>query len=380
MTRPLDQVPLERLKTRTSIKWRYAAQDVLPLWVAEMDVDLAPAIAEALGTALAASDTGYPGSVPFVESFTAFAARRWGWDVPTGSTRAVAGVIQGYTDALLAAAGPSGTVVITSPVYPPFTTYLRQAGLTVVEAPLTTAMRLDAAAIDSALGQALASGAPGAAVLLCNPHNPGGTLHTREELESLAAVAAKHRATVVSDEIHAPLVYSPGVFVPYLTVDANGVALHAASKAWNLAALPAAIMVFGTEAVEIKRAIMSGAHHWPSHWGAIAGEAAYRAGGDWLDALVEDLDHRRHYLADLVKRQLPGVQMQLPEATYLAWLDMRSIDLGGDPATVLLDKAKVELNSGPTFGHGGEGHVRLNFATRTEVLDQAVERIASAIY
>ncbi len=380
LANPLTQVPYERLRARASIKWQHYAPDVLPMWVAEMDVDLADPIREALEKALRESDTGYPGSTPFVESFVDFAASRWSWPALDASfIRPVAGVIPGYTDALLLAAGPGGTVVVTSPVYPPFYTYLRGAGLTVVEARLTAEMRLDPSAIDDALGTAKKAGAPGIALLLCNPHNPGGTLHTRAELEQLAGVVARHGATVVADEIHAPIIYPDGEFIPYLTVDPTGMALHSASKAWNLAAFPAALLVFGAEAKVRRDSFKVGAHHWPTHFGAIAQTAAYRDGGPWLDALMTGLDANRKLLGDLLAEHLPTIGYRMPEATYLAWLDCSALGLGDDPASVFLARGRVGLNSGLTFGSGGAGHVRFNFATRPDLLEVGVRRMASAV-
>ncbi len=378
LANPLTQVPYERLRARTSIKWQRYAPDVLPMWVAEMDVDLADPIRAALEKAIRDSDTGYPGSTPFVESFVDFATSRWSWPALDASfIRPVAGVIPGYTDALLLAAGPGGTVVVTSPVYPPFYTYLREAGLTVVEARLTAEMRLDPETIDAALGSATMAGDPGVALLLCNPHNPGGTLHTRAELEQLASVVARHGATVVADEIHAPIIYPDGEFIPYLTVDPTGMALHSASKAWNLAAFPAALLVFGAQAKARRDSFKAGAHHWPTHFGAIAQTAAYRDGGPWLDTLMTGLDANRTLLGELLAEYLPTIGYRMPEATYLAWLDCSALGLGDDPASVFLERGRVGLNSGLTFGTGGAGHVRLNFATRPDLLEEGVRRMGS---
>jgi cystathionine beta-lyase len=377
---PLEQVPLERLQERTSIKWRRYDPDVLPLWVAEMDVNLAGPIADALEHAIRTGDTGYPGSTPFVEAFTEFASSRWEWPtLDPALVRPVAGVIPGYTDALLLAAGHGGHVVVTSPVYPPFYSYLREAGLTVVEAPLGDDMRIDPVTLESALAQARRDSAAGVAVLLCNPHNPGGTVHTRAELEQLSRIAHRHGATVVSDEIHAPLIYAPAEFTPYLAVDGSGIALHSASKAWNLAATPGALMVFGHEAADAHRTYAAGAHHWPGHFAVIAQTAAYSQGGEWLDAALEGLDANRHLLGSLLAEHVPAIGFRVPEATYLAWLDCTALGLGDDPAAVFLERGRVALNSGPTFGTGGAGHVRLNFATSGAILEEAVRRMASAL-
>lgn len=377
---PFNELPLDRLRQRTSAKWRHYDPDVLPLWVAEMDVNLAAPISDALERAIREGDTGYPGSTPYVEAFTAFATDHWTWPtLDPAHVRPVAGVIAGYVDALVMAAGSRGHVVVTSPVYPPFYSYLKEAGITVVEARLTDQMRLDPDALDAALSQARRDSADGVGVLLCNPHNPGGTVHTRAELEQVASIAKRHGATVVSDEIHAPLVYAPAQFVPYLSVDGTGVALHSASKAWNLAALPGAVMVFGHEAADAHRSYTAGPHHWPGQLAIIAQTAAYTQGGPWLENLLAALDGNRHLLGELLERHLPSVGYALPDATFLAWLDCTSLGLGDDPAATFLEHGRVALNSGPTFGGGGAGHVRLNFATNADILEEAVTRMASVL-
>lgn len=378
--RPLRHLALDDLRTRTSAKWRRYDPDVLPLWVAEMDVNLAAPIRDVLEHAVRSGDTGYPVGTAYPEAFVDFARARWDWPgLTVENVRPVSAVIQGYTEALLLAAGPGGTVVVTSPVYPPFYSYVREAGLTVIEAPLGADMRLDLTRIDSVLGEAVRGGAPGVALLLCNPHNPGGTLHTQAELATLAAVVRAHGATVVSDEIHAPLVYAPGTFTPYLAVDPTAMALHAASKAWNLAAIPAALLVFGEDAADARRTFSAGSHHGPSHFGALAQTVAYREGGPWLDALLVDLAENRDLLARLLTEHVPGARLTPLESTYLAWVDCRELGLGTDPAAVFLERGRVAFNPGATFGTGGEGHVRINIATHPDILTEAVHRMVAAL-
>lgn len=375
---PFAALTLDQLRTRTSIKWTQYGPDVLPLWVAEMDVPLAEPIADALVKAVREGDMGYPGSWKFREALASFAADSWGWEPAVADMRPIASVIVGYTDAILAATDVGSHVVVTSPVYPPFYTYLREAGREILEAPLTEDMRIDLDALASAFAAATAGGRS-AAFLLCNPHNPGGTVHTREELEQVAELAARHGVQVVSDEIHAPIVYSDSTYVPYLTVDPRGVAVHAASKGWNLAAVPAAIVVFGTEAGELKRALMAGAHHWPTHLGTIAQTVAWNDCRDWLADVLRGLDENRRLLGELLAEHLPGARYHVPQATYLTWIDCRGLGLGDDPAAVFLTKGRVAFNSGPTFGTGGAGHVRLNIATSPAIIEEAVRRMASVL-
>ncbi|MDN4483352.1 MalY/PatB family protein [Demequina lignilytica] len=373
---PFD-VPLSRLRERTSAKWRHYAPDVLPLWVAEMDVDLAEPIQEALVRAVRDGDLGYPGSTPYAEAFVGF-ARRWDWPgLDASRVIPVQSVILGYVDALLEHTDAGSAVIVNSPVYPPFYSYLIQAGREIVEAPLDASLRLDPDAIERAMSEATAGGRR-AAYLLCNPHNPGGTAHTRAELQTLADLSRRHGVPVVSDEIHAPVVHAGHEFVPYVTVDPTAVALHAASKAFNLAAVPAALMVGGVESGPLLDAFRAGKHHAPAHLGVIAQTAAYLHGDEWLTGMLAGLERNRFLVRDLLAEHAPGVDYRVPEATYLTWLDFGDA-LGEDPAAVLLERGRVALNRGLDFGTGGAGHARLNIATSPEILAEAARRIGTAL-
>ncbi|WNM27481.1 aminotransferase class I/II-fold pyridoxal phosphate-dependent enzyme [Demequina capsici] len=389
---PLEQLSLADLRARRSAKWARYEPDVIPMWVAEMDVPLAEPILTALQEALTIGDTGYPGSWPMVDEFVAFAARHWGWQVEPSLVVPAASVISAYVEAFVEDVAPGEEVVITAPVYPPFTTYLHQAGRVVREAPLTDDLRLDLDALETALAAATAP-ADGsterrkAGLLLCNPHNPGGTVHTREELTAVASLANRYGVTVVSDEIHAPLVYSGAEFTPYLSVPGGetGIAVQSASKAFSLAAMPAAQMIVGTERAAWLGEFRKGAHGHPTYLGSIASTVAYRDGDAWLASLLVGLEANRDTLRAFVAERLPGVTVSRNAGTYLAWLDFGGTvaaggrDLGGEPADVLLAEGRVALNQGTHFGVGGAGHARLNFATPPAVLAEGLERIASVV-
>lgn len=385
---PFDAVPLERLRTRTSMKWQQYPPDVLPLWVAEMDVDVAEPVTEAVCAAMRAGDTGYPQGYAYAEAYSAFASERWGWTgIDPARTALVADVMTGVTEVIKLVTDPDDTVVLTNPVYAPFYSYLAWAGRRVVEAPLDADHRLDLDALDRAFAGA-------AAFLLCNPQNPTGTVHTRAELEAVAALAARHGVRVVVDEIHAPLVLAGATHTPYLDVAGAGSALavFSASKAFNLAGLKAAVVVAGPEAADDLARLPEVVSHGPSHVGAIAHIAALRDGGPWLDDVLAGLDRNRDLLVRLVAEKLPVVRMRRPAATYLAWLDFRAVpglppedpDRGdprsmGGPAKLLVDRGRVALSAGAAFGTGGVGHARLNFGTSAEILEDAVGRIATAL-
>jgi cysteine-S-conjugate beta-lyase len=225
------------------------------------------------------------------------------------------------------------------------------------------------------------AGGRAAGFLLCSPHNPTGTVHTRDELSAVAGLAARYGVRVVSDEIHAPLVYPDAAFVPYLSVPGtdDAFALLSASKGWNLAGLKAALAVAGAIGAKDLARMPEEVRHGPSHLGIIGHSAGLRYGGEWLDRLLAGLDANRRLLGDLLAEHLPQVHYRQPQATYLAWLDCRALDLAADPAAVFLERGRVALMSGPDFGTGGAGHVRLNFATSPEVLTEAVRRMATAL-
>ncbi|WP_432558190.1 MalY/PatB family protein [Granulicoccus sp. GXG6511] len=386
---PLEEVPLDRLRARTSMKWRAFPADVLPLWVAEMDVIPAEPIRRAVSRAMESGDTGYPGGDAYAEALGSFARARWGFDgVRPERCYPVADVMVGVTEVIGLLTEPGDAVVVTAPVYPPFHAFSVHAGRRVIEARLTDTGRLD----PETLERACADGR-GGVLLLSNPHNPTGTVHTRAELETAAAIAARHSVRVVSDEIHAPLVFPGATFTPYLSVDPRGFMVTSASKAWNLAGLKAALVVAGPDAVADLARMPEIVSHGASHVAVLAHAAAYAESGDWLDALNAALDRRRRLVADLLAEHAPAIGYRIPEGTFLAWLDCSrtpladpaavaipgNVRLSAGPAKAFLDHGRVGLNAGEAFGSGGENHVRLNFATRLDVLTEAVERMGGVL-
>ncbi|WP_240675214.1 MalY/PatB family protein [Cellulomonas endophytica] len=380
----LDQLTLPELRRRTSEKWRRFGDDVLPLWVAEMDVPLAGPVHRALVEALDRGDTGYPAGEGYADALAAFAAQRWGWDgLEPSRTLLVADVMTGITEVLAAVTEPGSPVVVSSPVYPPFHAVVAHTGRRVVEAPLGEDGRLDLRRLEAVFAATAAESRP-AAYLLCNPHNPTGTVPTPEELTALAALAARYGVRVVSDEIHAPLVLPGATFTPYLSVPGTGsaFALLSASKGWNLAGLKAAVLVGGPETAGTLATFPEVVAAGASHLGVLAHTAALREGGGWLDELLVALDARRTLVGELLAAHLPAAGYRAPEGTYLAWLDLRAYDLPDDedPADALRGRTGVALTSGVPFGTGGAGHVRLNFAAGRATLVDAVERLAKGLH
>ncbi|KAD4060380.1 aminotransferase class I/II-fold pyridoxal phosphate-dependent enzyme [Arthrobacter yangruifuii] len=372
--------PLAVLRARTSYKWQTYPADVLPLFVAEMDYPLAGPVQQAIIDRVLASDTGYiAGPRPVAEAFAGFAGRTWSWAVDPEDVRTTTDVSVAIVECLRQAVPMDSTVVITPPVYPPFFELPLEADAAVVEVPLLSDggnWALDLAGIE----QAFALGAD--AMLLCNPHNPLGLVHSVETLRALADLSAKYGVTVISDEIHAPLTYEPGAFTPYLTVSQNargyGICVSAASKGWNIAGTKCAVMVAQSDRTRLMLSSMpEEVSARTSILGLHAAAAAYTDGGPWLASVLESLAANRRLLGELLAEHLPGVRYRLPAASYLAWLDFRALGWGDDPAATALEQARVALESGLRFGPQGAGYVRLNFACSPEVLTEAVERLAA---
>jgi cystathionine beta-lyase len=374
----LTELSLETLRLRRSAKWRFYDDDVLPAFVAEMDFPLAPPVKIALAEAVELNDTGYgyPDALGLKEAYADFAAAHFNWQVDPAGVTAAPDVVNAITALLRSIAKPGDRVVINTPVYHPFFSVIEELGCEVAEAPLVDG-ELDVDAVD----REFRAGA--VALVLCSPHNPTGTMPTEAQLKALAESAAAHGAWVLSDEIHSPLTLPGARHVPFLSVSdearEHGVALVSASKAFNLAGLHCAQFVTASErAAELVEALPFIAKH-AGHFGLLASVAAYREGTPWLEDVVAVIDHNRALLADLLADKLPEVGYTPPRAGYLTWLDLRALELGDDPCEVLLERGRVALNPGPTFGPQGKGFARLNIGTSPALVEEAVNRIGKAV-
>lgn len=361
---------------RSSAKWQAYPEDVLPLWVAEMDYPLAPPIAAALHDAIDRSDTGYRWAGDLPQAFAEFSERRLGWAPDPHRVMLLGDVLVGMSETVRRLS--SGSLVITPPVYPPFfhvaTTIV---GRQLVEVPLVPGEGLDLDGLAHAFARQDVT-----AFLLCNPHNPTGDIWSREQLVEIATLARRHGVQVIADEIWAPLVMPGRAMTPYLSLGEDligpDVALVAASKAFNLAGLKAAQIIAGCDATMalLSERIPIEVTYSAGHLGVIASIAAYREGDAWLDATLARIFANTELLTALLAEHLPAVEYIPGESTYLAWLDCRALDLGDDPASVFLEKGRVAVNPGGDFGAQGAGFVRLNLATTPQIIGEAVRRMS----
>ncbi|MBF0815635.1 aminotransferase class I/II-fold pyridoxal phosphate-dependent enzyme [Microbacterium paludicola] len=377
---PLEALPLEELRRRSSSKWRTYPADILPLFVAETDFALAPAITRALAAAVERGDTGYtPPRTGLPAAFAGFAERRFGWTIDQERVRTTCDVMMGVAELLRAVTEPGDRVIVTPPVYPPFFMVNEESRTEVERVPLLAdenGWSLDLDGIDAAF----ARGAK--AMLLCNPHNPTGTVHSREALAELARIAHRHGAWVISDEIHAPLTLPGATFTPFLDAAPEaaevGFALTSASKAFNLAGLKCAFIITAADAPSRIVSDLPAEVEWrTSLFGVFANVAAFEESDEWLDALIARLDLNRFLLRDLLAEHVPGARYLPGQGGYLAWVDLSALGWGDNPAARIRKEAGVALHLGPLFGDEGRGHVRINFGTGPEILTEAVTRIGA---
>lgn len=384
-----DDISLDTLKARPGAKWRTFPADVLPLWIAEMDFPLAEPIKAAVRSRLDADDLGYPAAAAYPtaaglpglrEAVVERLAARYGLAATPDQVEMLSSTSAGFGLAARAVAGPGDEVLLLTPLYPPFKHAIETVGRVPVEVELVRGddgYTIDFAALEAAVTPATRI------MMLCSPHNPIGKVFTRAELTQLADFAQRHNLWVVSDELHADLLFD-GEHVAFATVSESAaqrtLTLYGPTKAFNIPGLRISFAVSANAGL-LKRvkAAGSGLAPSPNSLGMAATVAAYREGGPWLTDTLEYLRGNRDYLMNFVRERLPEVGVHTPAATYLAWLDMRRTAVGETPGKTLAERAKVGLNEGSSFGKGGAGFVRLNFATSRAILSEALERIASVV-
>lgn len=363
------------------LKWNYFAPDVLPAWVAEMDFGLAPSIAEALHAAVDRADTAY--FYPAAAEATARAAARFwgdrlGWSVEPERVAHVPDVIEGIRRAIVHLTRAGAPVIVPTPAYFPFFSMVERAGREMIGVRSIRGddgrWSLDLDGID----RAFASG--GGSVVLCNPWNPVGRSLSEEEIRSTIEIASSHDGRVLADEVHAAITYPGHRHQVAASFDPETViTVTAASKAWNLPGLKAAHVVLTNDTdLEVWSSYFTPDKVGVGTFGLFASEAAYSGGRDWFDQVLTRLDSRRALLTKTLAELLPDAGYAGTEATYLAWIDLSAYH-PDCPGAHLLDRARVGLSEGASFGAGGEGHVRLNFATGEAVLLEILERMAVAL-
>lgn len=365
---------------RTSSKWRRFSEDVLPMHVAEMDFPVAEVIRQRLIAMVKNSDLGYLGPLPeLAPAFGSFAKRRWDWEIDQAGIRLATDVGVAAVEILRALGKPGDRVLINSPAYSSFFKWISEVNMVPHDAPLIlqgNRWSLDLSTIEDAFKSGVRF------YLLCSPQNPVGTVHTYQELLSIAELATKYGVTVISDEIHAPLAWE--TFTPLLSIPAardTAVTITSSSKAWNTAGLKAGFLITQSGAMRDKLKSLPEAMNWrASLLGAFSMVEAYNHGEDWLNETVETVKQNLTFLRFELGKQLPKAKFFDMSATYLAWLDLSAYGIDDLQGRLLRD-AKVSVVAGPDHAPDGKYSdlIRFNFATSQPRIAEAIRRMASVL-
>jgi cysteine-S-conjugate beta-lyase len=389
MTYNFDTFP-ERRGTDCA-KWDFYLEEVLPMWVADMDFVSPPQISAALIERAQHGVFGYPIGTEgnprelkeLREVIQQRLAEQYKWQIKPEDLVFLPGVARGFNMACNMFAGQPGSVVVETPLYKPILEAPAHSGLerrdVTFQQDLAGEYRTDWDDFTAALQE-------GASLfILCNPHNPLGRVFTQEELERKAEACLKTGVVICSDEIHCDLVYSGHQHIPIASLSpeiaANTITLMAPSKTFNIPGLQFSFAVVQNRDLR-KRFIKAqqGLVGWVNVMGLAAALVAYRDCQGWLDELLFYLEANRDFLANILRAELPLIEMSPVEGTYLAWLDCRkAFPQDADPYRLFLEHGRVAFIDGASFGKGGQGFIRLNFGCPRPMLQEALERMKKAL-
>jgi cystathionine beta-lyase len=380
MNYDFDQI-IDR-RSSDSVKWK-AYGDAIPLWVADMDFCAPEPVIRALRERVDHGVFGYGSEPPELRPLIIDHLQQLhGWEVEPEALVFLPGVVTGFNLAAHAVTCPGDGLLVQTPVYFPFLYVPKNAHLVMNEMELT---RRDDGQyeVDLQLFERTITGRT-RMFLLCSPHNPVGRVFTRAELEGMAELCLRHDLIICSDEIHCDLVFDGHEHISIASlspeVERRTITLIAPSKTYNIAGIHASVAIITDPDLrhQFERA-RAGLVPRLDVLGNVAILAAYRDGEPWLEQAMAYMQANRDYVHDYVNKRLPGISMAKPEGTYLAWLDCRGAELPGNPHKFFLEEAGVALNDGATFGKGGEGFVRLNFACPRVTLERALEQMREAL-
>ena len=375
---------LYRMRTRCE-KWDEArnehGEDILPLWVADMDFPSPPAVQEAILKRAAHPTYGYTAELADDhQALINFWQRRHDLAIEQDWLTLMPCVVTGIKAAILALTKPEDKVLIQSPVYGPFRMSVQATGRTLADAPMIRdengRYSMDLVATEAQL-QAGAK-----LMILCSPHNPASRAWSAEELTALITLLDKYNVPLVSDEIHADFVYAPGKFVPVMSLTKKNVmSFCAASKTFNLAGLQQACCICPDEKIrEAFRHEMDKAGVRAGNIFALEGtRAAYNEGDEWLDGLMAYLDGNRKHLAAMVAEHLPKAVLTPLEATYLGWIDLRAYGFNGEALMQRTIAAGVQFTGGTFFGDNGDGFLRINIGCPRRYITEGILRLKKAL-
>lgn len=385
---PMFSPSLEDLRQLTSSKWSRFSDDILPAFIAEMDFTTAQPIQQMIGEISGLSDYGYPRhrgkplDKALASTFASRMNRRFHWDADPELVLPAVDIVQATMACILAFSNPGDGVIVQLPCYPPFRGCIQDSGRRLQ--PLW--MRDDATGYKCDIEGLEVDGKPVSRLfILCNPQNPTGRVFNRSELESFADYVLRNDLIVISDEIHADLLFDGREHIPFASLSpemaARTITLTSATKSFNIPGLRCAVIHFGSPSLKnrFETKIPARVLGQPNVFGTKATIAAWEYGDAWLGAVIEHLSHARYIVRDKLKQALPDIKYRPPEGTYLAWLDCRGLNIRGSAAEFFLKEARVAMSEGETFDPSCPGFVRLNFATSHTILETIIDRMAAAI-
>ncbi len=364
-----------------SVKWNLYPENVLPLWVADMDFPSPSEIVNALQDRISHPFFGYGcEDEELREVIVDWITNRHGWKIQPDWLLIVPGVVTGMNWAIQSVLDSGENLGYQTPIYPPFLKFARNAEVGEVQIPFNNTdngFQIDFNEFEKSIQNC-------SAFALCNPHNPVGRVFTSTELERIAEMCLRYGVVICSDEIHCDLVYSNHRHIPIASLSEeiarNTITLMAPSKTFNIPGLEFSYAIVPDPDLRKKMEnSRRGLIGHPNILGVPAAKAAYRYGEDWLKNLLVYLEDNRDFLNGYLQEHIPQIRFHQPEGTYLAWLDCCALNLEKDPYSFFLEEAKVGLNNGRDFGKEGEGFVRLNFATPRSNLVNALGRMEAAL-
>ncbi|WGX76618.1 MalY/PatB family protein [Paraclostridium bifermentans] len=363
---------------------KYGTNDLIPMWVADMDFKAAPCIIDALRNRLEQGIYGYttrPNS--YNESIVNWVSRRFGWNIKNEWLVFSPGVIPAISILIQELTNEGDKIMIQEPVYSPFNSVVKDNKRELVISPLKKLEDgnyvMDYEDIEAKIKDVKI-------FILCNPHNPVGRVWTKEELKQLGDICIKHNVKVISDEIHSDIIFKGYKHIPFASIckefEQNSITCMAPTKTFNIAGLQMSQVILPNEddykvldsafaRIDIRR---------NNAFSLVATEAAYNHGEEWLTDFIDYLEGNMDFAVNYIEQNMPKLKVRKPQGTYLLWVDFSELGLSDDEvAKFLVENAKVALNNGPSFGIGGQGYQRINLACPRSMVEEALTRIKNAI-
>ncbi|WP_061994713.1 MalY/PatB family protein [Clostridium sp. ATCC 25772] len=382
-----DEIP-NRIGTNCA-KWDnrraiFGRDDVIPMWIADMDFGVEPAIVKAMEERLKHEVFGYTYSPDsYYKSVINWMQKRFQWKIEKDWIKFTPGVVPGVNSIIAAFTKPGDQVILQTPVYHPFYRLIKNNDCEVLENPLVydgSNYKMDLENLKKIITDKTKM------IILCSPHNPGGRVWTMKELKELGEICIENNILVVSDEIHGDIVYKPNKHTVFAQINDefanNSIICTAPNKTFNIAGLETANIIIQNEKLRKQFEIQLDKHciHGPNIMGAVALEAAYVNGEQWYNQLMDYLNKNVEFVLNYFENKIPKIKVQRPQGTYLLWLDCSQLNMSNDELNkFFINKCKVGLNNGKMFGHAGEQFQRMNIGTSRKIIEEALNRIENAI-